>query len=244
MSTATVPRQETRSAQRIPPLQAGDRLTRAEFERRYQAMPHIHKAELIEGVVYMPSPVSNEGHSSPHFDLITVLGVYRSQTPGVQGGDNGTVLLDLDNEPQPDSFLRILPRYGGQSGDCGDYVEGAPELIAEVAASSASYDLHDKLRAYRRNGVREYVVWRVWDGEIDWFVLREGTYERLAPTADGLYHSEVFPGLWLDAAALLAGNLAAAIQVVQQGVASPDHAEFVARLQQAQTQTQQQASKP
>jgi len=115
------------------------------------------------------------------------------QTPGVACGDNGTVLLDLDNEPQPDTFMRILPRYGGQSGDRGDYVEGAPELIAEVAASSASYDLHDKLRAYRRNGVREYVVWRVWDNEIDWFVLREGTYERLAPTADGLYHSEVSP---------------------------------------------------
>ncbi len=183
----------------------------------------------------MPSPVSNEGHSCPHFDLITVLGVYRSQTPGIQGGDNGTVLLDLDNEPQPDSFLRILPRYGGQSRDRDDYVEGAPELVAEVAASSASYDLHDKLRAYRRNGVREYVVWRVWEREIDWFVLREGTYQRLAPTAEGVYRSRVFPGLWLDAAALIAGNLAQAIQVVQEGLASPEHAEFVARLQQVQT---------
>jgi len=222
-------------------LQAGDRLTRAEFERRYRGMPHVRKAELIEGVVYMPSPVSNEGHSSPHFELITLLGVYRAQTPGVQGGDNGTVLLDLDNEPQPDAFVRVLPTYGGQSGDRGDYVEGAPELIAEVTASSASYDLHDKLRVYRRNGVCEYIVWRVWDREIDWFVLCEGAYERLAPTADGVYRSEVFPGLWLDAAALLAGNLAQAIQVVQQGLASPSHAEFVARLQQAHRQYQAQA---
>ena len=102
-----------------------------------------------------------------------------SQTPGVACGDNGTVLLDLDNEPQPDLFIRILPEFGGQSGDRGDYVAGAPELVAEVTASSASYDLHDKLRAYRRNGVREYVVWRVWDREIDWFMFREGTYERL-----------------------------------------------------------------
>jgi Uma2 family endonuclease len=241
MSTATVPRQETRPAKLIPPLQAGDRLTRGEFERRYRAMPHVHKAELVEGVVYMPSPVSNEGHASPHIRLSTVLGVYWSQTPGVACGDNGTVLLDLDNEPQPDVFLRILPQYGGQSGDRGDYVEGAPELIAEVASSSASYDLHDKLRAYRRNGVREYIVWRVWDREIDWFVLREGTYERLAPTAEGVYHSEVFPGLWLDAAALLAGNLAQAIQIVQQGLATPEHAEFVVRLQQAHGQLQAQA---
>jgi Uma2 family endonuclease len=241
MSTATIPRQETRSAKPIPPLQAGDRLTRAEFERRYRAMPHVPKAELVEGVVYLSSPVSNEGHASPHIRLSTVWGVYWSQTPGVACGDNGTVLLDLDNEPQPDIFMRILPQYGGQSGDRGDYVEGAPELIAEVAASSASYDLHDKLRAYRRNGVREYIVWRVWDGEIDWFVLREATYERLAPTAEGVYRSEIFPGLWLDAAALLAGNLAQAIQVVQQGLAGPDHVEFVAQLQQAQSQHQAQA---
>ncbi len=241
MSTATAPRLETRSAPPIPPLQAGDRLTRAEFERRYRAMPHVHKAELIEGVVYMPSPVSNEGHASPHVRLLTLLGVYWSKTPGVACGDNGTVLLDLDNEPQPDIFMRILPQYGGQSGDRGDYVLGAPELIAEVAASSASYDLHDKLRAYRRNGVREYIVWRVWDREIDWFVLREGTYERLAPTAEGVYRSETFPGLWLDAAALLAGNLAQAIQAVQQGLAGPDHVEFGAQLQQAQSQHQAQA---
>ncbi len=244
MSTATVHRQETRSAKGIPPLQAGDRLTRAEFERRYRAMPHINKAELIEGVVYMPSPVSNEGHASPHIRLSTVLGTYWSQTPGIGCGDNATVLLDLDNEPQPDVFVRILPQHGGQSGDSGDYLEGAPELIAEVAASSASYDLHDKLRAYRRNGVREYVVWRAWDGEIDWLVLREGTYERLTPTVEGVYHSEVFPGLWLDAAALAAGNLAQAIRTVQRGLASPEHAEFVARLQQAANQIQPQAAQP
>jgi Uma2 family endonuclease len=231
MSTATAARQPARAAEAVPPLQAGDRLTRAEFERRYRAMPHVRKAELIEGVVYMPSPVSNEGHSSPHFDLTTVLGVYRSQTPGVQGGDNGTILLDLDNEPQPDAFLRILPQYGGQSRDCDGYVDGAPELIAEIAASSASYDLHDKLKAYRRNGVCEYVVWRVWDREIDWFVLRAAAYERLLPTAGGVLRSEVFPGLWLDDGALIAGDLARAIAIVQQGLASAEHAEFAARLQ-------------
>ena len=240
----TVSAQETVSrprTRRIPPLRSGDHLTRDEFERRYQAMPEVNKAELIEGVVYMPSPVSAEDHGEPHFDLNGWLYVYRAQTPCVRGGDNSTLRLDLDNEPQPDIFMRILPTYGGQSGDRGDYVEGAPELIAEVASSSASYDLHDKLRAYRRNGVREYIVWRVWDREIDWFVLREGTYERLAPTAEGVYHSEVFPGLWLDAAALLAGNLAQSIQVVQQGLASPEHVEFVARLQRAHGQLQAQA---
>ena len=101
---------------RVPELCAGDRLTRPEFERRYSAMPNVKKAELIEGVVYMPSPVS-DNHASPHFDIITFLGVYRIATPGVKGADNGTVRLDWENAPQPDAFLRIAPECGGQSRD-------------------------------------------------------------------------------------------------------------------------------
>ncbi len=166
----------------IPPLQNGDRLSRVEFERRYAAMPHSYKAELIEGTVYLMSPpVSNE-HSEPHFDLIFWLGLYCFGSVGVAGADNGTLLLDLDNEPQPDAFLRIKPEFGGMSRVSADnYIEGAPELVAEIAASSASYDLHAKLNAYRRNGVPEYVVWRVLDKTIDWFILRDGTYSASNP---------------------------------------------------------------
>ncbi len=217
----------------VPPLQTGDRLTRAEFERRYATMPNLKKAELIEGIVYMPSPVSTEAHAAPHFNLIGWLALYGSQTPGVQGGDNATLRLDLDNEPQPDAFLRIRPEYGGQSGTRDGYVEGAPELVAEIAATSASYDLHDKLNVYCRHGVKEYIVWRVWDRVIDWFVWREGRYEPLSITS-GLYRSEVFPGLWLDPDALLAGDMARVLQVLQEGLQSPQHAEFVSRLQTAQ----------
>ncbi len=217
------------SPEPVPELRAGDRLSRAEFERRYEAMPHVKKAELIEGVVYMPSPVSEE-HSQPHFDLITWMGVYRAATPGVQGCDNATIRLDLDNEPQPDAFLRIRPELGGQSRNSGKYIAGPPELIAEVTASSASYDLHDKFRAYQRNGVREYVVWRVEDRAIDWFVLRDDRLTPLAPNTSGWYQSEVFPGLWLDAAAMLRGDLAQVIAVLQEGLASPEHAAFVQRL--------------
>ena len=235
MSTVLLPATQGPMADYVPELRAGDRLTRAEFERRYAAMPHVKKAELIEGVVYMPSPVTQQDHGGPHFDVIGWLAVYRAGTPGVEGGDNSTLRLDLDNEPQPDAFLRILPEYGGQSHNSGKYVAGAPELIAEVAASSVSYDLHDKLRAYRRNEVREYVVWRVWDRAIDWFVLRDDRYERLAPDAAGQYRSGIFPGLWLDPAALLGGDLAQVIAVLQQGLASPEHAEFVIRLQRQRT---------
>ncbi|MEX2175507.1 MAG: Uma2 family endonuclease [Pirellulaceae bacterium] len=217
----------------IPPLVAGDRLTRDEFQRRYAAMPDVKKAELIEGVVYMASPVSNDDHAAPHAALMMWLGVYWAMTPGVQAGDNGTLHLDLDNDPQPDGYLRILPEFGGRSKTVDGYVEGSPELIAEVAASSVSYDLHDKLNAYRRNGVQEYVVWRVWDKAIDWLVLRGGRYFPLQADSAGHYQSEVFPGLWLDPAALLRGDLARVLAVLQEGLASPEHSAFVGKLRQA-----------
>jgi Uma2 family endonuclease len=127
-----------------------------------QALPQIKKAELIEGVVYVPSPLRFEKHAKPHACMIGWLALYSAATAGVDLADSATVRLDWDNEPQPDALLRIAT--GGQSRISGDdYVEGAPELIAEIASSSASYDLHDKLTAYRRNGVQEYIVWQVCD---------------------------------------------------------------------------------
>jgi Uma2 family endonuclease len=240
MSTPTIShRSQSSSRGEIPPLQNGDHLTRAEFERRFQAMPELKKAELIEGVVYVPSPVTFKHHGGPHFDLIGWLVIYRNHTPGVEGGDNSTLRMDLDNEPQPDVFLRIKPSHGGQSSTDEDgYVEGAPELVGEIAASSASYDLHEKLRAYRRNGVREYIVWRVLDEEIDWFVLRDERYEKLAIAADGITRSELYPGLWLDSAALIHGNTSKVLMVQQRGLATPEHAAFAAELAKAAAKSQ------
>ncbi len=212
----------------IPPLENGDKLTRAEFERRYEAMPHVKKAELIEGIVYMPSPLRITRHGEPHADIMTWLGVYKAATPGVSSADNSTVRLDNDNEPQPDALLRI--QQGGQSRISeDDYVEGSPELIVEVAASSASIDMHQKLNVYRRNGVQEYLVWRVLEGELDWFCLQAGEYISLSPNSNGIICSQIFSGLWLDKSALLARNLARVLEVLQQGIASVEHQAFVQR---------------
>src|SRR6202035_4701033 len=95
-----------------PPLQNGDHLTRDEFERRYDAMPGLKKAELIEGVVYMPSPVRAIEHGSPHTAIVTWLGVYWAQTPGTRACTDASVRLDLDNEPQPDGLLMIEHAQG------------------------------------------------------------------------------------------------------------------------------------
>ena len=213
----------------IPPLENGDKLTRSEFERRYHAMPNQKKAELVEGIVYMASPLRITQHGEPHARIMLWLGFYQTFTPNLQLGDNSTVRLDFDNEPQPDALLRI--KIGGQSTISeDDYVEGAPELIVEIAASSASYDLHQKLKVYRRNQVQEYLVWRVDDGQFDWFRLNNEEYIKLETNADGVICSEVFPGLWLNTSALLAGDLAKVLAVLQLGLATPEHQSFVEKL--------------
>ena len=219
------------SAPATTTLENGDRLTRCEFERRYALRPELKKAQLIEGIVYMPSPVRFATHGEPHAAILGVLLHYSAFTPGVSVGDNATVRLDLDNEPQPDVLLRIEPEAGGRSRlSDDDYVEGPPELIVEIAASSASIDLHDKLRAYRRNGVQEYLVWRTQEQRIDWFELADGDYRPLPADDAGVVRSRVFPGLRLAVPALLTGDLATALRALQAGIDTDEHRRFVARL--------------
>ncbi|MEO1373791.1 MAG: Uma2 family endonuclease [Cyanobacteria bacterium J06635_10] len=214
----------------LPPLENGDRLTRYEFERRYQAMIQIKKAELIEGVVYVASPVRASKHGRPHAAIIGWLMVYKSATPKVDVQDNATLRLDADNEPQPDALLRIEAEAGGNSRISeDDYIEGSPELIAEIAASSASYDLNDKLNAYRRNGVKEYIVWQMYENRLDWFILKEGRYISLEADESGIIRSEFFPGLWLAVNALREGNLAEVLKVLQQGLQTNEHQKFLQR---------------
>ncbi|AUB36678.1 Endonuclease, Uma2 family [Nostoc flagelliforme CCNUN1] len=217
--------------QRIPPLENGDRLTRYEFERRYQAMPRHQKAELIEGVVYLAFPLRFESHAEPHGHTITWLGVYEASTPGVRLGIEPTVRLDRDNEPQPDGVLLITPAARGQSRFSNDdYIEGAPELVIEIAASSVAIDLHDKKKIYGRNGVKEYIVWQIFENKLDWFRLQQGEYVSLEVDADGIIKSQVFPGLWLSMPDLLAGNMQQVLAVLQLGLNSPEHQLFVQKL--------------
>lgn len=202
-----------------PWLENGDHLSRAEFERRYLRLPEVKKAELIEGTVYMPSPARLQRHSSPHARLAGWLVAYEAATPGVVVGDNATVRLDLDNEPQPDLLLLRLPEAGGQTRlSADDYVEGAPEMVAEIVASSRAYDLHQKKEAYRRNGVCEYLAWIVEESRVIWWELREGVYVDIPLASDGSLRSRVFPGLWLDPAALVRGDLRQVFDTLQRGI--------------------------
>ncbi|MDC0834220.1 Uma2 family endonuclease [Geitlerinema sp. CS-897] len=212
----------------VLPLENGDRLTREEFERRYDAMPNLKKAELIEGVVYMGSPV-RLNHGQPHAHIMGWLFEYASETPGVCVADNTTVRLDRENEPQPDALLR-LERNGRSTVSPDNYIEGAPELIVEIASSSASYDLREKLRVYRRNEVQEYLIWQVFDRQFDWFQWQAGEYVTLEPDEDGILKSRVFPGLWLSVDALLAGDLREIRRVLELGLETKEHVKFVREL--------------
>ena len=176
----------------------------------------------------MASPLRIRSHGEPHGNLIGWLWTYKTVTPGIVLGDNPTVRLDPDNEPQPDAVLFIPGRQATISED--DYIEGAPELVLEVAASSVAIDLHDKKRAYRRSGVREYIVWRTLDSQVDWFVLKADEYVCQLPDEQGIVRSDTFPGLWLAVSALLSGEMTTVLAVLQQGLNSPEYKAFVQQL--------------
>jgi Uma2 family endonuclease len=217
------PVRSSRSPIAIPPLENGDRLSRIEFERRYAAMPESCKAELIEGLVYMAAALRFNSHAKPHSQLNHWISNYSIVMPGTIVGDAPSVQLDDDNEPQPDIVMIWDADHGGQTNITeDDYIEGSPELVAEVAASTVSIDLGAKKRAYERNGVQEYLVWRVLDEQFDWFVLEDGKYVDLMADGDGITRSRVFPGLWLDRTALLAGDMKQVLAVGTKGVQSVD----------------------
>jgi len=239
MSTATIQRNKhgrgikSPARDAAPRLLNGDHLTVPEFERRYWAMPEVKKAELIEGIVVMSPPVSNT-HGEAHGTIIYLLKRYAQATPGVSCGSNTSVRLDGKNEYQPDVLLRIESgqRAGSRVAPDG-LLDGCPEFVAEIAVSSAAYDLHEKKAVYQRCLVPEYFVWQVMDSQIRWFALEHGDYVELKPRADGVIRSRTFPGLWLDVRALLASDEKKVSRVLEKGLRSAEHARFLKRLAEA-----------
>jgi Uma2 family endonuclease len=210
-----------------PTLRNGDRMSQAEFHQAYEQMADDVKAELIEGVVFMASPLGID-HGRRHVHLGTVLTLYEAATPGVQVVDNSTTILGEDDEPQPDLSLRILPERGGQTRTENNYIVGAPELFVEIAHSSRAIDLHGKRRAYAAHGGIEYLVADLEGLRLHWIDLRAG--QSIPADADGVCRIRGFPGLWIDGPAIFAFDVARAIATLNAGLASPEHAAFVAAL--------------
>lgn len=235
MSTVILPASKSPVAGRpgrppLLPLRNGEHLSRAEFERRWEATPGLKRAELIEGIVFMSPPIS-EQHSSAHTLLFRLLDEYAAATPGVRALINPSLRLDLRNKFQPDCVLRIDHSTLGRSRVAADgLLEGAPELVAEIAVSSTDYEAHEKRAVYEPQGIQEYLLWQVLDARCDWWTLQDGVYTPLAVRADGVVRSQVFPGLWLDRQALLAGDERRLATVLARGLRSAEHAAFARRL--------------
>ncbi len=209
-------------------LHSGDRMTREEFHRIYQTLPEDFKAELIGGTVYVASPLGRK-HATDHLILGSVFASYSTRTTGLEAGDNATVLLSDDSEPQPDLYLRVLPEFGGQSRTTeDDYVAGPPELLAEVTHSSRSADLHSKKDDYTSYGVLEYLVICLKERQVRWFDLK-GRHE-FSVDADGVIRSRVFPGLWIDTGALFQKDSKKLQAALEKGMATPEYAAFAKRL--------------
>jgi Uma2 family endonuclease len=221
---------QTRSQPLLPRLEPGDHLDQPTFHKRYQQMPESFRAELVEGVVFVPSPVSAE-HGRPHALLAGWLTLYSSETPGTSVLDNATVILGQESEPQPDIALVIDEGCGGQTTLSSDgYCQGPPELVVEIAHSRAAYDLFEKRRDYERAGVREYVVVVVREQEVRWLERRGRRFHDVPKPRKGVYESRVFPGLRLDVAALMAADSKRLLDTLRTGLGSPEHAAFVAAL--------------
>ncbi len=211
------------------PLLDGQQLQRDEFLRRYEALPHIKKAELIGGIVRMGSPVSLE-HGTGDNEIVSWIGFYSAFTPGCEAANNSTWLM-LTDAPQPDGALRILPEFGGTSRVKGKYASGAAELIAEVSNTSADIDLGEKKKLYAAAGVREYLVLALSPRRrLYWFRRSGRGFKEVLPPADGVIRSTVFPGLWLDVPALLRRDMAKVMTVLQRGLQSGEHEAFVQEL--------------
>lgn len=216
------------------PLETGDHLDQKTFHARYEAMPSGTRAELIGGVVHMMSPMKNP-HGRHTRKVSAWLDSYELATPGVEGGDGLTTILGDNSQPEPDACLYVRPEKGGRVRINEDeYTEGAPELIVEVASSTESYDLHSKKRDYETAGVCEYIVVALRQKQVLWFVLRDAKFQLLDAGKDGIYRSEVFPGLWLDPQALLNLDGQRIRAVLQQGVESPEHSNFRRNLDETQ----------
>jgi Uma2 family endonuclease len=240
MSRTTVPGRSrlTRAQTQLPPLEAGDRLDQKTFHARYEAMPEDTRAELIGGIVYMPSPLKRP-HGRMHVLVIRWLGGYEDATPGTEILDNATHILGEESEPQPDVCLRVLPECGGNTREENEYVVGPPELIVEAASGTESIDLHAKRKDYEQAGVREYAVVVLRQQRVLGWVLRDGRFQELPAQPDGILRSEVFPGLWLDPAALFRQDTARVLEVLRLGLATPEHAGFVRQLESRRPSTRE-----
>jgi Putative restriction endonuclease len=230
MSTAIKPRRAARRVQTLPPLENGDRLDQKTFHARYEAMPENVRAELIGGIVYMASPQKFR-HGFHQVSLIHWLAVYEDATPGTATHSNSSQILGPESEPQPDAALFVAPEFGGRVQlDKDDYLIGAPDWLGEISSSTESIELHAKKADYESAGVREYVVVALRRKEVFWFVSHRGKFKKLPLDKDGICRSQVFPGLWLDPAALLRRDHKRLLAVLRDGLATPEHAAFVAKL--------------
>lgn len=227
----------------LPRLEAGDHLDQPTFHARYEAMPSSFRAELVEGVVIVPSPLLTN-HGRIHALIMCWLVVYQSRTPGAVALDNATTILSDENEPQPDGALILSPACSGQTHDHEGYTAGPPELIVEVASTSASYDLHSKFRVYESSGVKEYVVVVLHEKRVHWFVLDNGKFVEYPADEQNIARSTIFPGLWLDVPALFAGDAAKLLATLDLGLATPEHAQQAATWKQLLERTEPPPSPP
>ena len=214
-----------------PPVD-GDCLSVNEFLRRYLPYRRHLKAELINGLVSLNRGVRADLEDLSNSVIQSWVRSYAGLTPGTRMDVNTIVILAWDTVPQPNIVLRVLSENGGKSRMTdGGTLKDAPELMVDFTTSHQTFDIRDKLGAFRRHGVAEYLVWWANDQKLDWFCLEQGKYALNLPDSNGVLTSPSFPGLRLNLSALLNRNSAAVMATLRRSLESSEHAGFVARLE-------------
>lgn len=199
-------------------FEPGDRMTREDFLAQWEQMPRLKSVELIDGMVYMPSPVSME-HGRRDHQMQVLIGAYAARAGNCEALSNATWLM-LESAPQPDLALCLLPAHGGRTQVREGFASGSPELVVEITKSSRTYDLGPKLALYQRAAVSEYIAVLLEEQRIEWRKWKDGSFVLLAPDTDGILQSEVFPGLWLNERAFWDGDVSGMLRTLDAGLAA------------------------
>jgi hypothetical protein len=216
----------------VPPFENGDRLDQKTFHDLYERTPFRFRAELVDGIVYLKIPKPVRLRRRPRLSLSVWLGAYEAETEGVQIAMHATNILIDRNETHPYQTVIVDPALGGRTSiNADDFVEGGAELLVEIAERSCSLPYHKKFEQYQKANVREYIIVNLESRNFNWFTNTANGFQPIKPNADGIMKSRVLPGLWLDREATLNDNNKRVRAVLDSGLASPEHAKFVTKLQ-------------
>lgn len=151
---------------------------------------------------------------------------YRRSTPCVESLGRVSIFLDPTTEIETTAAMWLTP--GADDRPRWQRCEGVPELLVEVTATVHNKVFRRRLRVYEQSEIHELLVVTGDPRDTALYARENGRFARVSPADDGSYRSRVFPGLWLDPSALFSDEWNEMAACLDRGMATEEHAAFVA----------------